>query len=261
MSITDFLKDNDNLGTREKIFIDRIRFDLKLAAAHASVPLQIFAPDVDRHGYDIIVDDADLERRFQLKSVLETVATAVWDIHKRLLRPIMDYAASLGFAHSSEGVGLGGGVILIKIHDRDPTCPVTYYYSDIFVLTALAEKLIVSAPDHRATQASDVLNRLRHGVGRERVPLPLGVFLKLRSAACLLSIGGFHSTEESYQWWGNLLIAFREGFHLETPPTNASNRAAAAQAKYAIEQLLSLTDEPGLEVFKSAAQTINASPD
>ena len=177
MTLTDFLKDSENFVTREKIFLDRIMFDLKLAAAHARIPLQIFTPDVDRDGYDIIVDDADLERRFQLKSLLKSSATASWNIHKRLLRPTMYNAPSLGFEVSPEGVGIEGGVILIHIDDCDPSCPVAYSYTDIFVLTALAGGLVVPGQNNRAEQAREVLTRLHRGSGKDRVEI---VFLLSR---------------------------------------------------------------------------------
>jgi hypothetical protein len=252
MAITDFLKDENNSVTREKIFLDRVMFDLKLAAAHARIPLQIFIPDVDRDGYDIIVDDASLERRFQLKSFLKSSPTANWKIYKRLLRPTMHHALSLGFELSPEGVGIEGGVILIQIEDSDPACPVTYSYTDIFVLTVLGDGLIVPEQKKRKKQALKVLRGIHSGKGRERILVPLGAFLPVRSPSCLLSIAGFHSTENSYCWWGNLLTALRDHFRLgETDrSTEPAARALTAHAHDAIRQLLSLVDDPSLRSFK-----------
>src|ERR1700723_1352614 len=149
-----FLRRDGNTVTREKIFQDKIMFDLKLAAARANVPLQIFTSDVDREGYDIVVDDADLERRFQLKTVLESATTATWYIYKRLLRPQMGH---LGFEISPEGVGIEGGVILIRVNDGDDAAPVTYYYTDIYILTAVANGLLTATNPNRANQAMQVI--------------------------------------------------------------------------------------------------------
>jgi hypothetical protein len=86
-------------------------------------------------------------------------------------------APSLGFEVSPEGVGIEGGVILIHIDDCDPSCPVAYSYTDIFVLTALAGGLVVPGQNNRAEQAREVLTRLHRGSGKDRVEI---VFLLSR---------------------------------------------------------------------------------
>ena len=251
MTISTFLQNPKNSVTREMMFLDRIKYDLKLAAALARVPLQIFTPDVDRDGYDIIVDDADLVRRFQLKTVLKSSNTTSWKVHKRLLRPTMYSANLLHFEVSPEGVGIEGGVILIQIDDSEDACPATYYYTDIYVLTALAVGLILTNRNSRARQAVKFLNRLRRGIGTERVAVPLGAFVKLRAPSCLLAIGGFHSSEPAYSWWTNLIIAFRDNFRIDKTPLldDAAARGVTALARNAIDSLLSLIDEPGLRAF------------
>ena len=218
MAIADFFKEKENSVTREKLFLNKIMFDLKLAAAHAEVPLQIFTPDVDRDGYDIIVDDADAERRFQLKSVLASSTTASWDIYKRLLRPTVYNVHALGFAMSPEGVGIEGGVILIHIDDGNPDCPVVYSYTDVFILTAMANGLLVPSQVNRTNQAHSVLAGLHEGSGRDSIRLPKGIFVKLRSPSALLSIGGFHNSENSYCWFGNLLAALQGNFRVDETP-------------------------------------------
>jgi hypothetical protein len=45
MSLSTFFNDPDNFVTREKIFLNRLCFDLKLAAAHRHMPIQIFTPE------------------------------------------------------------------------------------------------------------------------------------------------------------------------------------------------------------------------
>jgi hypothetical protein len=123
--LPEFFDDSHNNTSREKMFFNRLYFDLKLAAAHSNYALSIFAPEVDRDGFDVSLDDGDLDRRFQLKTVLKTAGTNSWKIHKRLLRPSLEYAQSLGFPQSPGGIGLQGCFILIEIDNENDECPVT----------------------------------------------------------------------------------------------------------------------------------------
>ena len=242
MPIMQFLKNPANSVSREKMFFNKLYFDLKLAAAQTGVPLQIFTPEVDRDGFDVVIDDADLERRFQLKSFIKLASTKSWDIHKRLLRPIHEYAQVLGFEFSPEGVGLGGGVILIEIDGSDDACPVSYYYTDIFVLLAFFDGLIGTAQTR--DKAKMVIQHLRRNAGRMKAPLPLGVFVKMKSPSCLLAIAGFHSMEDSHCWWGTFLTALGEGFRADEIPASddVPGRIAKAKADQAVEELVSLIE-------------------
>jgi hypothetical protein len=254
MSLSNFLKSSINTTTRENIFFNKLYFDLKLAAAKRDYPLQVFIPEVDRFGFDVILDDGDVERRFQLKSFAKSADTASWDIYKRLLRPSYRNAPALTFERSPEGVGLEGGVILIEIDDSSDECPVTYYYTDIFIVTALAHGLISSERGKRVDQASTLLTRLHEGGGHDRVSVPIRLFLKIRSPSTLLAIGGFHSVEESYLWWVNLLAPLSNGFRVgETPRlTDAGARTFTAKVAVAVQSLLSLIDEPELSSFENS---------
>lgn len=126
----------------------------------------------------------------------------------------------IGFEFSPEGVGIEGGVILIRINDGDDAAPVAYYYTDIYVLTAFADGLLATNTANRANQATQVITSLHGGIGRERLPVPIGAFVKVCSPDCLLSIGGFHSTTgPNYIWWGNILRAYGDGFRVDEPPS------------------------------------------
>jgi hypothetical protein len=248
MPLSQFLKSSINTTTRENIFFNKLYFDLTLAAAKNGYPLQVFIPEVDRFGFDVILDDGDVERRFQLKSFATSVGTASWDIYKRLLRPSYRNAAGLRFERSPEGVGLEGGVILIEIDDSSDECPVTYYYTDIFIVTALALGLITSERGKRDEQALTLLRRLCEGSGHDRASVPIRLFLKIRSPSALLAIGGFHSVEDSYLWWVNLPEALSNGFRVDQTPrlTDADARTLTANVGFAVQSLLSLIDEPEL---------------
>lgn len=65
-----FLKAKVNSVSRERIFHNKLFFDLKLAAARARYHLSIFEPEVDRDAFDIFLDDGDNERRIQVKTAV-----------------------------------------------------------------------------------------------------------------------------------------------------------------------------------------------
>jgi hypothetical protein len=247
--LSDFLNEPRNLHSRERLFFNRICYDLKLASAKTSNPLQIFEPEVDRDGFDIIVDDYDFNRKIQTKTVVLPSKTASWEIHKRLLRPRYGEADALHFEHSPRGVGVGGGAIVMKVNP-DNDCTIDYFYTDIYIIFALANEWVAGA-GYRSQQASKYLVEMTTGVGAEKVPVPLGLFLKVTSPDYLLAIAGFHSLTDVYAWWGNMIIALENNFDVERTPKDSSveARTSTAQAHHAIESLLKCCDEPGLRPF------------
>jgi hypothetical protein len=58
-----FLEAKVNSVSRERIFHNKLFFDLKLAAARAGYHLSVFEPEVDRDAFDVFLDDGDNERR------------------------------------------------------------------------------------------------------------------------------------------------------------------------------------------------------
>ncbi len=64
-----FLLEGENSRTKESLVNYRLFYDLKLAAALQGYDLSLYTPDVDRDGFDIILDDQDSVRKIQLKTV------------------------------------------------------------------------------------------------------------------------------------------------------------------------------------------------
>lgn len=264
MSLTKFFEDKHNNTTREKMFFNRLYFDLKLAAAHRNYALAVFSPEVDRDGYDVSLDDGDLDRRFQLKTVLKTSATASWDIRKRVLRPSMECAEILGFSLSQKGVGLQGGVILIRIDNRSSECPVTYLFTDVFIISAFAEGLIHDPKDgYRRTQARKVLSKL-HTLekGKDVVPIPINLFVEVKNPGCLLAIAGFYSAEQSYQWYDAFLLALQKNFRTDDAAKieAETGREAEAIAQEAAKLLLMLIGDGRFEMFLSDKLRVQGTP-
>ena len=67
-----FLLADVNSRAKESLINYKLFYDLKLSAALDGYDLSLYTPDVDRDGFDIILDDRDSVRKIQLKTVLIT---------------------------------------------------------------------------------------------------------------------------------------------------------------------------------------------
>jgi hypothetical protein len=195
-----------NSVTRERIFFDRLSFDLKIAAARAGYHLHIYEPDVDRDGFDIVVeDDDDAMGWFQLKAVLASAGTASWNTTVGFMRPNVHTGEGLGLAPAE--CGRGGGVILIEIDDTTDRGDVVYSYTDFRTLTALAERYLVegnmatkkgpgrpAAP--RQVAAETVVNAIREGPRNAAVSVPRSAFLEMKSPDALLAFMALRNSTE-----------------------------------------------------------------
>ena len=70
-NLESFLFKEKNSRTKESLVNYRLFYDLKLAAALDGYDLSLYTPDVDRDGFDIIIDDHDSVRKIQLKNGYE----------------------------------------------------------------------------------------------------------------------------------------------------------------------------------------------
>ena len=154
---------------------------------------------MDRDGFDVVFDDADSLRQLQLKSTTWSANANSWVTTPRFLRPTGVNLERMAFESSPQGEGREGGVVMILIDDATEACDVRYFYTDLFVIAALASGLIriaakgkKPAQQARRRQAEIVMKALRH----ERKPyaklkIPKGVFLETKSPDALLAIAGF----------------------------------------------------------------------
>jgi hypothetical protein len=85
MGLSEYLNNTDNCVTRERIYFHKRAFDLQLAAARKEYHLQLFEPEVDRDGFDAVLNDGIYERHIQVKTVSGTTKSG--DIRRQLLRP------------------------------------------------------------------------------------------------------------------------------------------------------------------------------
>ena len=102
-----FLFAPKNSHAKESLINNKLLFDLKLAAAERGYFLNVYLPEVDKDGFDMIFDDHDLVVKTQLKTVMRGAGTSSWKIHKRILRPTVDLVENFGFECSPSGHVMG----------------------------------------------------------------------------------------------------------------------------------------------------------
>jgi hypothetical protein len=74
-----FLDEKVNSVTKERIFLAKFEFDVRLTAARAEFPITFGIADVDRFGYDVLLnnhDDDEYDRKVQLKTSAEEAGTS-----------------------------------------------------------------------------------------------------------------------------------------------------------------------------------------
>lgn len=195
-SLRSFFANSANSVTREKIFFHRLSFDLTIAAALAGSHLNIYEPEVDRDGFDIVVEDEDGVGWYQTKAVLSSAKTARWKISVGFLRPDIDSAED--YLWDPAEAGRGGGVILVEILDETPEGSVTYRYTDFHILTAIAEGYLVESPyngpGRRAKGAREAANEmitgLRKSCRKDKVALTKQLFVTAGSVDHLMGMMG-----------------------------------------------------------------------
>lgn len=251
-----FLNASENSVTRERLFFNRFYYDLKLAAAHRGIALTVYEPEVDRDGFDVVIDDGDVTRFVQLKTVLKTSPTSLWRTRKRFLRPDRTLAEPQGIGGADSGKG--GAVVLIEIDASQYNPPVTYHVTDYSVLRILSSVLgrgTKHGPDRllgaRRTLAFRTWMELHRGSPDDKITLTKQQFLKARDAAGVLALLDLHSEYDCYLPGTSLIMAEREGFRVEDDgfiDASAMSGIAKAHARRCGESVLEVADEPALRL-------------
>jgi hypothetical protein len=206
MGIAHFFNQPRNSRTREALFNYKFFYDLKLAAAKNESDVQVYIPEIDREGYDVILDDGDKMKVFQLKTVLKTSPARTWRVQKQLLRPDSDSALAFGYERDPEHVGLQGGFVLAKIEaTEDSIIQMEYLYTDICVLMAF--KLgILSCMNSNEDIINRAIRELFIGGRNERIVVPKSLMVNVQSAENILAISDMQS--ETRNEWVRFLVDY-----------------------------------------------------
>ena len=214
MTLAQYLDVKANLHAREEILNYRLLFDAKLAAAKHGYNLLTYYCDVDHDGFDIIFDDRYTVRKVQLKTVGKGTPTGSWMIHRSVLRPTRHNWEDFGFLYTdtadSTDFGVEGGVVLMEYDAATPDFPVTYFYTDIFIITAIA---LGHLHTHASTTqaAKDLRTGLPTGKLTEKISVAKGLFVEANSASNLLALLSLQSPER-INWQHRVRLSWQKSF-------------------------------------------------
>lgn len=210
MSLQIYLDKSSNSTVREAIFNYRLFYDIKIAAAKNNNDVQIYLPEIDNKGYDIIIDDNDTLKPFQIKTVNKVNSNKAWEnIHKTLIRPIGELSFLLYGEFSPATTGIQGGFILINpILNKNKTDVqvVYYYYTDIVLITCFSLGLIKKYKTSQ-TKAEIFLQELIKGKSHDKIEVPIHLMVKVEDANSLLALCELHSIKQS-SYLSNYLIRY-----------------------------------------------------
>jgi hypothetical protein len=195
VALIDFLKAERNSVTREALLRHKFIFDVGLAAARRGYALQVFLGEVDREGFDVVVDDGDNTRKVQLKSVMGK--RKIWPVQKNLLRPEPQDVATFGLLAAPPSTGVGGAVVLQIVSCEADAIEITYAVTDMALLCAMEAGLItkrVGGTMKRATIGA-LIDATVTGKRTDRVYIPRNAFVRTRSSGHLLAALGLHSAD------------------------------------------------------------------
>lgn len=196
-----------NSTVREAILKHRLIYDLKIAAALREYDLRVFEPDIDRDGYDLILDDGDDIRKLQVKSVFES-ETKKWAIRKRLLCLPRHLIEKFSFFPSPETEGYGGGFILIDAKSHNNDISVDYWYTDFYMIFAMRQGLVKKSSDGPSNkQIDNFVNELFSNTETRNTKIDIGksFLVKLKGKEELLALLGMHSRYYGKGWINNLI--------------------------------------------------------
>lgn len=187
-----FLNDAKNTTSRERLLAHYLVYNLKLSSMRAGVDLRVYEPDVDREGFDLVVESDDVLRKVQTKVVQPGAKTNAWDIHKGFLRPSPWYSEHHGLEPTIAGYGTEGAVLIMDLNYDQDELRVEYRYFDILILTAREIGLIPSGHRNEG-KIPATLNELSSDPIRGRVAIPSWMFVRVKNTDALLSLLGLHS--------------------------------------------------------------------
>jgi hypothetical protein len=198
MGLDAFLRTPGFLHDREAMLMHKLIYDCRLALAEKECRLQVLTGEVDHDGYDVVFDDGDYRKQFQVKVVYSGITT--WSLHRRLFRPTPDLADWFAFESSPEGIGIDGGFILQEL-DISPSNEliVKYHYTDLFVLRAFDFGLISTDKPEKDEVVRALFYDLKKGHGN--IDIPKTALVPVKNATDLLDLAGFVMSNSSL-WRG-----------------------------------------------------------
>ena len=194
LSLDQYLKLDKNSVFKEKLVNYRFFYEVKLASARIQNDIHIYIPEIDKDGYDVVLDDGDNIMPFQLKVTNDSSKTSKWEVQKNLLRSNPLNCALLGYEQSPEGDGTEGGFILISISvNTDTIQSFDYYYTDAYILKAFELGILRYNRNSYKKKTELLIGQLQRGDRREKVVLTKSNLVKVKSVDHLLALADIPS--------------------------------------------------------------------
>lgn len=172
MTLEAFVSEPKHFVARERLLHMKATLDMKLAAAHCGIQLQMTEPEIDNLGHDFIVSVSFDQVYLQNKATLDRSKVDRWNIHARLLEASF---RDRDLAPVVKGITVGGmegafgGFLLHEISAEAASrgeLKVSYWYFDIIFANAVRTGLWKS-DTFTPKQAEDLLLEIakadRHG--------------------------------------------------------------------------------------------------
>jgi hypothetical protein len=234
-----FLQESANSVSREVLFAHRVTYELKLGSALSGWDLRVYRPDVDRDGFDLLIEQASVARFLQLKTVQHRAATRRWKVRTHLLHPSTRRSGRLRFRLPALGLGdgLDGGVVLTDFSVVNESVDVTFRFFDLAVAAAHVCELTAGVRARaRARDAAKFLESVRKANGRGSVIIPASMFIRVPTAEGLLSLLGMR-TRYRGSWAYNTLRAYAMRFGGEVSPDKVSLNEAMKLSRDALTEV------------------------
>lgn len=210
-SLDDFLKENQHTVFREKLVNYHFFYQVKLSAAKAQCDISIYTSEVDRDGFDVLLDSGKHIKPFQIKTITTTSTAKFWKVKKNLLRPLSQNCIFYQYEKSPEGEGVEGAFVLIEIATTENDISgFRYYYTDYIILRAVEMGLIrYRNSDYHVR----VMKDLRHGNRQERVNLKKTCMIEVPGMDNILALADLPTI--SCQPWKSTFHSYLQDNNIE----------------------------------------------
>lgn len=203
MTLDEYLKQGKNSVVREKLINYKVFFEIKLAAARKQADINIYIPEIDKDGYDLVLDDGDIIKPFQLKGSNSSSKTSKWKIQKNLFRPNPINTQLLNYEQSPEGDGVEGGFILVNLKIKENDIETfEFFYTDVFILKAFELGLVRYNNSSYQSKIHNLISELHKGYRNEKVVVSKSQLVKVKSMDHLLALADLPSIYHN-QWQSN----------------------------------------------------------
>lgn len=191
MSLLAFVSSPEHFVARERLLHMKAALEMKMAAAHCSVQLQMTEPEIDNLGHDFIAAIAFDQVFLQNKATVDTAGVRSWDLNARFLQASFtdrDLAPVVRGLPVGGLEGAFGGFLLHEISADSANLghlDVKYWYFDIIFANAVRTGLWKAAY-FSPQQAEDLLDEIGRAERGEKICVKKDYMLPIKSPKAIV---------------------------------------------------------------------------